>query len=134
MITIKTKISEERTINIQTPIFWKEQNKYGGTSTDYLGVIDENNCIAFYNGGSYTSLIHCLAETKESAIIKAKNEWEQISEGEFMAAHKQLLQSLSLEPQLTNVDDLKNVLNPGGYNPEQGDYYPANHVDPNYDL
>lgn len=109
-LTIKTTISEERTVNIETPIFWKEPQSKNSKITDYLGVIDTDNCIGFYNSGSgYVSLTHCKAEIKGNDIRKASLIWERISEEEFLTAHKNMLNSLSLEPQLTNVDDLKDV-------------------------
>ena len=117
---IKTKIIEERETEIELPIFRKE---FGFGSTSYIAMIEETHVISIYDNkeSGHTTLTIAPFWVKESDVFTALQKWEDISEQEFLQAHESALKSLSLRPELCEVDreielelnskdDIKNVL------------------------
>lgn len=109
---LKTNITTERIIDIKLPVFWKEPpQEWAKGRSEYLAILDEKTCVSFYISDNYTTITHCLPETRDIAVMKAHLTWDKVTEEEFLAAHKEALKSLSLEPIFFDyANDLKDVL------------------------
>jgi hypothetical protein len=100
---IKTKIIEEREANIELPIFRKE---FGFGSTSYIAIIEESHVISIYDNkeSGHTTVTVAPFWIKESDVFTALTNWQEITEEEFLEAHETALKSLSLRPELSEVD------------------------------
>lgn len=116
---IKTSITQEREIEITLPIFRKQINT---ASIEYIGVIEESHGIKMYinEDAGHTQISVTPMWLLKSDVVKAVNDWQEVDEYEFLQAHEDALQSLSLAPKLSIVDqeiekelsqkdDLKNI-------------------------
>lgn len=108
---LKTKQTTEHEVEISIP-FFRKHTEHG--TTEYISMMSEG-------------YVHSVSESqqtifasvqplwiKEVDIIKAYNEWEPVTEKEFLEEYKRVLSSLSLEPIVScipaaNPDDLKDI-------------------------
>lgn len=102
-LTIKKEVEE--TIHLDIPCFFKLQNEQ-----KYLAILSEEQVISIINRDGWKSYQNADSWLFKSDIKTALTEWVKIDEREFLEAHEQFLKSLSLEPVLTDPDDLKNIL------------------------
>ena len=77
-------VQKEISIQLETPVFFKEI--VSTNITTYLGVIEECTIRIFLYPGERTCLQNDATEDVVKDISKAYNEWEHISEEEFMEA------------------------------------------------
>lgn len=100
---IKTNITDEREVDITLPMFKKEQRVFEGQSHNYFAVLPDGTVIDIFDSGDLLLIKHWTADRLANDIIN-RLKWEDITEGEFLSAHKSALESLSLEPQLCETD------------------------------
>ena len=95
MLQLKTKVNieQEVDINIETPAFFK-------SFFSYLGVIEECVINIFQIEGKRTFLSNDSIEGAKRDIAKAYQEWEHISEEEFMEALDKALKDFNFKPSL----------------------------------
>ena len=100
---IKSKITEEREINIdlETPAFFKEI--VSETICSYLGVIEECTISIFVCKGKRTSITNESTERATREIATAYEKWEHISEEEFFEALDKALKDFNFKPSLRHI-------------------------------
>ena len=94
---LKTKQTTETTIEIPVPSFYRSVRTH---ITEHLGIIDENNVLMVNESEWRTSAANTQPVICERDILEAVQEWETITEDEFMTAYRRALNSLSLTPEL----------------------------------
>jgi hypothetical protein len=100
-LTIKKEIEE--IITLELPAFFKKDERY-------IGVLNERTLIKWTTAKGLTTYQNGEMWLFKIELKEAITDWIAIGETEFMAAHEHFLHSMSLQPQLHNVDDLKGVL------------------------
>lgn len=97
---IKTKQTTEHEIEITIP-FFRKRIEHG--FSEYLAMLTEGH-VNTISQSEHSQMIGIQPKwVKEGDIVKAFREWEEITEEEFLNAHKSALSSLSLEPTLVSV-------------------------------
>lgn len=92
LVSTETK---ERTVNIPVPSFWKDAKH-----EDYIAVINEQTAISLFQLNDTTIIRHNPPKSNTNEIVKAVENWNPITEGEFMSTYSAALKSISLEPVL----------------------------------
>lgn len=98
---ILTKITEEREIDIELPFFRKDPQS---SCIKYLAVLDEKTIISLFDSDERTSLSVDIIEREGKDVYEAYRKWTVVSEEEFLQAHETALKSLSLRPELCEID------------------------------
>lgn len=104
---IKTKQTTEHEVEITIPFFRKRvENGF----TELFSMLTEGYVHECHEAQESQSVAVRPKWVRESDIVRVYNEWEEISEGEFLTAYRRILYGLSLDPVLTEgADDLKHV-------------------------
>jgi len=114
---IKTNITEEREAEVQLPFFRKDNSFL---SDKYIAVLDEKTQVSIFFNDYRTSIAIEIPSTEDAELYRAYTKWQHVGEEEFLAIHEKTLQSMSLTPQLSELekeieqemkdhDDLKNI-------------------------
>lgn len=94
---IKTTVTQERELDIQLPFFRRDKNS---TCLKLFAVINEKTVISVFDGAGRTSVYVDAFESSTYDIADKYQNWQPITEQQFLMAHSEALKSLSLEPQL----------------------------------
>ena len=106
---IKTKITEEREMDVELPFFRKDPTS---SCIKYMAAINEKTIIHLFDSDERTSLSVDIIEREGRDVSEAYNKWTIVSEEEFLQAHESALKSLSLTPVLCEIDqEIEDELN-----------------------
>lgn len=94
LVSTETK---ERTVNIPVPSFWK-QTQYG--YSDCIAIINDNTAFNIFKSSEGVFIKQTSPLRMKDEIVKAVENWQNISEEEFMSIYSAALKSISLEPVL----------------------------------
>ena len=90
---------EKKVIDIETPKFFRSVD-----GQSYTGIIDEENIITFYSSPTgYKSYSSGKIAIMDSHVDIAIQSGEVVSELEFLTAHLDFIENLSLEPKLIEL-------------------------------
>ena len=94
---LKVKKEVEETVNIDLPVFFKAKNEQR-----YIGILNEDQVISFSQSKGLANYSNGDLWLFKSNIKEAINEWEPITEEQFLLIHQDFLNMQSLSPQLVN--------------------------------
>lgn len=97
---LKSKQTVELDVEIAIP-FFRKRAEHG--TTEYISMMSEGYVHSVFESQEAIFLSVQPLGIKEIDVIKAINEWEEVSEKEFLSEYKRILSSLSLEPALVNI-------------------------------
>lgn len=104
---IKTKQTTEHEIEIAIPFFRK---RVENGMTELISMLTEGYVHECYESEKSQYVAAKPLWIKEGDIVRAYQQWEEIGEDEFLATYRKILNSLSLDPVLTEQrDDLKDI-------------------------
>lgn len=111
---IKTNVTTERVANVNIPSFWMYESS-SGSIREYIAVLDEKTAVKLFTSDNYSHVAHTTPGGASKEIVDASDGlggMKPIGEEQFLAAHRETLRSLSLDPVLVDNDpnDLKEVL------------------------
>lgn len=89
-----TKIeTSTKEVEIQVPSFSRNKEE-----TEYLGILDDQTVLYFYQSGDLTQISHGTPDTHKSRIETSQKEYFSCTETEFLTAYDNLLESINLHP------------------------------------
>ncbi len=94
---LKTKVTEERVIDVSLPYFRKRIEDYGWQK--YIGVLNEQTCITITTNENHVCILSSQPVHMDHQIRESIG-WEYMEEEEFLQVHEATLKSLSLIPAL----------------------------------
>lgn len=104
---ITTKQTTAHEVDIAIP-FFRIRIEYG--MTELFAMLTEGYVHECHETNDTQSVSVRPKWLKEAEIVKAYQEWKEINEDEFLATYRRILNSLSLDPVLTEQkDDLKDI-------------------------
>ncbi len=101
---VKTKVTEERVIDVSLPYFKKKNENYGWEY--YIGILNEQTCITITKNENHVSILSAVPSNMDHQIRESFS-WDIITEEEFLQAHEATLKSLFLTPEL--MDETPNL-------------------------
>lgn len=92
---IKQIVKSEKEVDIELPAFWGNNDH-----TEFIAAIDVETVIKITNRETYKSIRNLAFWLMDAEIADAYQNWNTISESEFIEIHEGFLQSLSLMPKM----------------------------------
>lgn len=98
-LTLTKTHTEEVTINV--PSFWKSPSTY---YNEYVALIDENTVFRVLLMDDYSCIHSGTAEKMKSDLTTAHQNFNLTTEEDFMSAHDEALQGMSLKPVIKSYE------------------------------
>lgn len=96
IITIPIHYTHE--LKIECPLFFRSILK-----DEHLAIFGDDNVVSTYEGPTFNTVEHGTVEVFKHRIERAYNNWDKITEEEFMEYYEHYLTTLSFKPQLVEV-------------------------------
>ena len=97
----------KKTIEVTVPSFYKT-NKHS-IWNEYLGILNERTICTVYESERRTAVANYDSDLITNEVTNACQNWDKITELEFINAYQRALRSMSLTPELSKETELNGL-------------------------